>query len=113
MKISFKHQTIEKNNSQTCSVIEYDLGHKMLDMAIATVSGRYPEERRVINHQCDELIYVFEGQGKLVLNHEEYKLSAGDVVLIEAGEKYYWEGDMKFFVSCRPAWNLEQHQIVD
>ena len=113
MKISFKHQAIEKNNGSTCSVTEYALDHKMLDMAIATVSGRYPEERRVINQECDELAYVFEGEGKLVVNHEEHKLSAGDVVLIEAGEKYYWEGDMKLFMSCRPAWNKEQHQIVD
>jgi uncharacterized cupin superfamily protein len=113
MKISFKHQAIEKNNSPTCSVTEYALGHNMLDMAIATVSGRYPNERRVVNQECDELAYVFEGEGKLVLNNEEHKLSAGDVVLIEAGEIYFWEGDMKLFMSCRPAWNKEQHQFVD
>ena len=112
MKISFKHQATEKN-SPTCSVTEYALDHKMLDIAVATVSGRYPNERRVLNKECDELAYVFEGEGKLVLNHEEYKLSTGDVVLIEAGEKYYWEGEMKLFLSCRPAWNKDQHQMVD
>ena len=113
MKICFKDQAIEKNNSSTCSVTEYGLDHKMLDIAIATVSGRYPEERRVVNHECDELAYVFEGEGKLVLNHQEYKLSAGDVVLIEAGEKYFWQGKMKLFLSCRPAWTKEQHQMTD
>lgn len=113
MKISFKHQAVEKNNSPTCSVTEYTLDHKMLDMAIATVSGRYPDARQVVNQQCDELAYVVEGEGKLVLNQKEYKLSAGDVVVIEAGEKYYWEGEMKLFLSCSPAWNKEQHHFVD
>jgi predicted transposase/invertase (TIGR01784 family) len=41
MKISFKHQAIEKNNSPTCSVTEYELGHNLLDMAVATVEGEF------------------------------------------------------------------------
>ncbi len=113
MKISLRHQAVEKANSSTCAVIEYPLNHEMLDMAIAKVSGRYPDERWVVNKQCAELAYVFEGKGKIVVNNEEHKLNAGDAVLIEADEKYYWEGHMKLFISCRPAWNKEQHQIVD
>lgn len=113
MKISFKHQASEKANSTTCSVTEHALNHEMLDVAIATITGRYPDERRIVNQQCDELAYLFEGKGKIVINHEEHKLSAGDVVLIEAGEKYFWEGNMKLFLSCRPAWNTDQHQVVD
>jgi quercetin dioxygenase-like cupin family protein len=71
MKLSLKHQAIEKTNGASCSVTEH------------------------------------------ILNNEEYKLSAGDVVLIEAGDKYYWEGHMQLFISCRPAWNKDQHQLVD
>jgi len=48
-----------------------------------------------------------------VVNHEEHPLDTGDAVIIEAGEKYYWEGNMKLFISCRPAWNKDQHQLVD
>lgn len=70
MKISFKHQAIEKTNSTVCSVTEYALNNEMLDAAIATIAGRYPDERRVINQQCDELAYVLEGEGKIVVNHE-------------------------------------------
>jgi mannose-6-phosphate isomerase-like protein (cupin superfamily) len=113
MKISFKHQAMEKANSAACSVIEYDLNNEMIDAAIASIDGRYPDQCRVVNQQCDELAYVFEGEGKIVVNHEEYQLSAGDVVLIEAGEKYFWEGNMKLFLSCSPAWKKDQHQIVD
>ena len=113
MKISLRNQAIEKTNSPTCAVTEYPLNNEMLDMAIATVSGRYPNERQVVNKQCTELAYVFEGKGKIVVNTKEHHLNTGDAVLIEAGEKYYWEGQMKLFLSCRPAWNKEQHQIVD
>ena len=113
MNISFRHQAVEKVNGTMCTVIEYPLNNEMLDMAITKISGRYPDERRVVNKQCAELAYIFEGKGKVVVNGEEHNLNAGDVVLIEVGEKYYWEGHMKLFLSCRPAWTKEQHQIVD
>ncbi len=113
MKISLKHQTTKKNNSAACAVTEYHLNHDLLDAAIATIEGRYPDQRRVTNQQCNELAFVMEGEGKVVINQQEYLLSSGDIVLIEKGEKYYWEGKMKLFLSCSPAWNIEQHQAVD
>ncbi|CAM2857965.1 Cupin domain [Legionella steigerwaltii] len=113
MKISLKHQTTEHSNATSCKVTEHHLNDPMLDCAIAKISGRYPEARRVVNLGCNELVYVFQGEGKVVVNHTEYKLAAGDAVVIEAGEKYYWEGNMQLFISCRPAWNKEQHQLVD
>jgi len=33
--------------------------------------------------------------------------------LLDAGEKYYWEGDLHLFISCSPAFTKEQHQLVD
>lgn len=113
MKLSLKHQAFEKANSSVCKVIEHRLNHEQLDMAIAKITGRYPDERRVVNRQCAEIAYVFEGNGKIVVNDEEHHLNAGDVVLIEAGDKFYWEGNMQLFLSCRPAWNKDQHQLVD
>src|SRR5438046_2228431 len=112
MKICLKHQTTEKQSGVTCTVTEHPLNDEFLDMAIANITGRYPDERRVVNMQCAELAYVCDGGGKIVVNNQEHLLNAGDVVLIEKGEKYYWEGTMKLFLSCRPAWNKEQHQMV-
>lgn len=113
MKLSQKNQGIEKQNSGSCTVIEHKLNHDMLDFAIVTITGRYPEERRAVNKECAELAYVSAGQGKVYVNGEETVLNTGDVILIDAGEKFYWEGNMQLHVSCRPAWNIEQHQMVD
>lgn len=113
MKIVKKYQAIDKNHSEQCVVTEYPINHPNVDAAIAKISGRYPISRRVVNHQCDELAYVIAGQGKVVINHEEFSLSEGNVVIIEASEKYFWEGDLQMFMSCQPVWNKEQHEIVD
>ena len=36
-----------------------------------------------------------------------------DLVLIDKGENYYWEGNMDLFVPCTPAWNPKQHKIIE
>ncbi|MCE0724876.1 MULTISPECIES: hypothetical protein [Legionella] len=64
MKISLKHQTTEHSNAASCKVREYPLNDPMIDCAIANISGRYPETRRLVNLECNELDYVFLGEGK-------------------------------------------------
>jgi mannose-6-phosphate isomerase-like protein (cupin superfamily) len=113
MKFVKKESALKKSNSSTCTVVEYALNHPKFDVATTTISGRYPETRRASNVECAELAYVIAGNGKIVIDNETLLLNSGDVVLIEAGEKYYWEGSMQLLLSCNPAWHAEQHQLVD
>jgi mannose-6-phosphate isomerase-like protein (cupin superfamily) len=113
MKISLKNQTIERKNSDLCHVTEHPLDDSMLNFATIKLTGRYPDVKRATNQQCKELVYVHEGSGEVVVEGERYVLNAGDIVLIEAGEKYYWQGNMHLFISCHPAWTKDQHQLVD
>jgi mannose-6-phosphate isomerase-like protein (cupin superfamily) len=113
MKIALKKQAIQKTNSKTCSVKEYPLNDDMLDITIATISGRYPNTGRIVNKECKELAYVQEGEGKIVINGKDTSLNMGDAIIIEAGEPYYWEGNMQLLLSCRPAWSVAQHQQID
>lgn len=113
MKIALKHQATQKTAGSVISVREYPLNHDMLDLAIATISGRYPETGRVVNQQSNELAYVNQGEGKIVVNGKEHQLTAGDALIIEAGEPYYWEGSFQLVISCQPVWSIEQHKVVD
>lgn len=113
MKIIHKHQALKKSNDSSCSVTEYPLNDEELDIALATIRGRYPAQGRVVNRQCKELAHVQSGEGKIVINGEEIALNPGDSLIIEAGEVYYWEGNLELILSCRPAWTLAQHQQVD
>jgi quercetin dioxygenase-like cupin family protein len=112
MKVALKEQAIHINNNSVCSVTEYPIDDQAMNFAIITISGRYPAENCAVNMQSKELAYVHAGAGKVTVNGKEQLLHQGDVVLIEAGEKIYWEGAMTLFVTCSPAWNKEQHLIV-
>lgn len=113
MEIIHKNQTKEFKNSDVCNVTEYLLTDKDINGAIIEISGRYPNKGRVINLKCKELAYIIEGSGIVVVEGEEIKLSNGDLILIKAGEKFFWKGNLKMFVPCAPAWHAEQYKEVE
>ena len=113
MKIVRKDQAKVFKNSEACTAIEYPLGDKDINGAVIELNGRYPNNGRVVNLKCKELAYIIKGSGRLVVEGKETKLNEGDLVLIEAGEKFFWEGNMRIFMPCTPAWYPEQHKEVE
>jgi mannose-6-phosphate isomerase-like protein (cupin superfamily) len=113
MQISFKRQAIESKNSESCIVTKSLIEDETMDFVSVKINGRYPTAKRATNKKCKEIIYVNEGGGKVVVDGKEHLINAGDVILLEAGEKFYWEGNMSLFISCRPAWTQEQHIVID
>jgi len=111
-QVLHKNQSQKHANAPTCRVHEYPLGDANINGAVAELNGRYPEQDRVTNTVCKELAYVINGSGKVVVEGKEVLLNQGDMVLIQAGEKYYWEGQMTLFLSCTPAWYPEQHKQI-
>lgn len=113
MKFLSKNQTKIFKNSEACTAIEYPLGDKDINGAVIELNGRYPEKGRVVNLKCKELSYIIKGSGKAVIEGEEVKFGEGDLILIDTGEKYFWEGDATMFMPCTPAWYPEQYKEVE
>ncbi|MBI5614119.1 cupin domain-containing protein [Candidatus Gottesmanbacteria bacterium] len=105
-------QSIKYSNSKSCIAHEYPLGDRDINAVIVELKGRYPETGRTANTLCKELIYVINGTGSVVVEGKKVFLQFGDVVLIEPGEKFYWEGNLTMFMPCTPAWTPEQHKFV-
>lgn len=112
MKIVHKHQAVLHKNSETCHVYEYPMNDTDINGAVAYIKGRYPLSGLAVNEKCKEMAYVISGSGKIVVNNQETVLSQGDVLVIPAGEQYYWEGELVLFLPCTPAWYAAQHKYV-
>lgn len=114
MKI-IKYAEAEKGaNSDKCKTLEYSFGDNDIDLGVAIITGRYPEEGYCMNTESKELIYVIEGEGDLNLRNEIIHFSKDDAILIDKNEKYYWDTNYcKVSMSCTPAWNPEQHKLVE
>lgn len=113
MKIIHKNQTKIIKNSNECTAIEYPLGDKDINGAIIEIKGRYPAKGRTVNLKCKEISYVIKGSGKVGIEGKETEISEGGLILIEPGEKFFWEGDLTMFMPCTPAWYPEQHKEVE
>lgn len=112
MKI-VKFEEAEKFSSGTeCEILEYPLNDKDINCAVANINGRYPKEDYARNEVCKELIYVLDGIGELIYPDKTIAFSKGDVLLINPGEKYYWQGNFSIVMPCTPSWYPEQHKIV-
>lgn len=113
MKIIKNNDGVKGSNSDKCKTIEYSFGDKDIDLGIAVITGRYPEEGFGVNLISKELIYVLEGSGKLCFENEIINFSKGDAILIDSNEKYYWEAEYcKISMTCTPAWSKEQYKMI-
>ena len=113
MKIIRQDKTKKVQNSKHCWVFEYPLGDKDINGAFVELTGREPDSGRAVNLVCKELAYVINGSGRLVIEGKEINLKNGDLVLIEPGEKFFWDGNMTLFLPCTPAWYPGQYKKVE
>ena len=109
-----KYNKAEKgSNSDECKTLEYSFLDKSMDLGIARITGRYPEEGYCVNLKCKELIYVLEGTGSLSFENKNIKFEKGDAILVDKNEKYYWDSNYCVVsMTCTPAWSPEQHKLV-
>lgn len=113
MKVLYRNQAKEYRNSPTCNGFEFDLGVKEIDGAVVRVTGRYPDRGQAVNEECKEIAYIIEGNGQVVIEGKLFDVKSEDLIVIDIGERFYWEGNLKLFVYCTPAWSLKQHKQVN
>lgn len=112
MEVVKKSQAKKFQNSPVCFVWEYETEDSEINGAVAEIKGRYPDMDRVVNEKSKELVFALDGQGKIVIEGKEMKLSEGDLVLIKPGERYFFQGNLKLFLANTPKWTPEQHKLV-
>ena len=109
-----KENAKQVSNSDKCTVWEYDTKTKNFNVATAFIDGRFPDERRVVNLELEEIYYVQSGSATIHSEKGEFVIVEGDVYLFDKGEKFWLDADkLSLVVTCSPAFDPEQHKIVD
>lgn len=114
MKVIKQPDAARFSNSTTCSGYEYSFNDRDLNVAVVTVNGRYPEKGYIFNEVCKEVGYVLGGHGSItVMGENVQQLNPGDAVMIQPGEKLFWQGEsLEMLIPCSPAFFPEQHKEV-
>ncbi|MDO4712836.1 MAG: AraC family ligand binding domain-containing protein [Candidatus Saccharibacteria bacterium] len=100
-------------NSDTCRGEAYVAKGAPSDMAIITITGRYPEAGSwALNRECYEFVVVARGVGRVAIDGAWHGLKPGDGVSIPPGTLFAWDGDMTIAMPCTPPFNPEQYEII-
>jgi len=60
------------------------------------------------------IFYIIEGAGTWFIEEKPYEVSAGDVVIVPPGKKFYYKGILKQICITAPAWEAEfEHHVRD
>src|ERR1051325_2433314 len=87
--------------AETCGQIRPLLEEK--DGAAAEVHHLQITDAKLHYHKrTDEIYYVLDGQGKMLLDEQEIELSKDVVVYVPRGVKHKAWGDLKVLVVCIP-----------
>jgi len=109
-----KSQAKKFENSKDCTVWEYGFPSKNFSFATALINGRYPEQKRVTNLECEEIYFVISGSGTVHSDKGDFKINEGDLYFFQKKEKYWVEGNnLSLALTNVPKWTPEQHKIID
>jgi len=109
-----KSEAKEHKNSPDCTAWEHNHPTNNLSYATVSISGRYPETKRVTNLKCEEIIFVISGSGTIHSEKGNFQINQGDSYHFETKEKYFIEGDKLLLgITNSPKWTFEQYREVD
>jgi mannose-6-phosphate isomerase-like protein (cupin superfamily) len=69
-------------------------------------------ESTIIEHKCDFIYYILEGNGYFKINDQKENLTQGDLVVIPAGSKFHYVGMLKMLLITTPAFYPEQEETL-
>jgi mannose-6-phosphate isomerase-like protein (cupin superfamily) len=101
-------------NSDTCEGTVFAGENIPQDIATIKITGRYPENGWAINEIVHELALVSEGSGSLEFKGaDSHELKVGDVISVEPGKRFAWNGEMTIVMTCSPAFSPNQYKLED
>lgn len=111
----FTPQDTRKVDLGTKIIHKYPSLSKLLELNHMKINGRHPENKDeyILEHDCQFIVYVVKGKGKIYAGDELFNVKVGDAVYVPVENKFAAEGkDFEYITVETPAWYPEQAEIV-
>ena len=111
-RYSFKETN--KIDLGTKLIFKYPTPTKLFDIAKMVVNGRHPIDKNsfILEHDCQFVIYVTQGTGKVYAGEDIFDVTTGDVVFVPTDNKFAVEGKLEYITIDVPAFYLEQSEEI-
>ena len=111
----FTFEDTKKVDLKTKIIYKYPSLSRLLELNYMVVNGRHPENKNeyIIEHDCQFIVYVTKGSGKIYAGDEVFNVKASDTVYVPVENKFAVEGEGLEYVTVEtPAWYPEQAEVV-
>lgn len=96
-----------------CTVVEYPVDGKDMDMGLFYIKDAYPATGFCRNKITKLLLYVMNGSGTVQIEDNSVAVETGCALAIPANHKYKFSGAFECVISSTPAWDADQFELVD
>lgn len=69
-------------------------------------------ETTIVEHGCDFVYFVIEGQGTFLVDGQSQSCGPNDLIVIPAGTPFTYEGRLRMLVASTPPWREAQEQTL-
>ncbi|AKB27411.1 hypothetical protein MSSIT_0692 [Methanosarcina siciliae T4/M] len=92
----------------------YTTGENSRNAAVLYQETETGHAEEFVHEKSDFLYYILEGSGTWVVEDREFKVGAGDVVVVPVGNRFWFRGSLKQVCITAPAWEEKyEHHIRD
>ena len=99
IKICKAKNNIQRKNGAHCTITECPIDSNELNIALAETNGRYPETGYTVNRKVSGLVHIQSRTGSLTVGGETISFAAGDSLLIEPNEAFFWNGNFSAIIA--------------
>lgn len=105
----------DKIDLGTKVIYKYSTPTKEMDIGRMVVKGRHPKKKNqfILEHDCQFVVYVIKGKGKIFAGDDTFSVRVGDVVFVPKENKFAVEGDLEYITVDVPAFYPEQHEEIE
>ncbi len=111
MKIISSSESKKIQATPTTTIWEFPMEEKAISGAVTQINGRYPEIGFAVNEVCKELAFVISGSGYIVTPDAKRTIGVGDLIFLNKGESFAWDGNLTLFMATTPKFDPKQHII--
>lgn len=79
---------------------------------ICQIETEKGHETTIIEHECDFIYYILEGNGYFEINDQKENCMKGDLIVIPAGSKFKYVGTLKMLLITTPAFYPKQEETI-
>ena len=112
--IKYSIKDAKKIDLGTKQIYSYPLSTRLMSVAYMKISGRHPEKENewLFEHDCQFVIYVTKGKGKVYVGKKTIVVTVSDVVFIPTETPFAVEGNFEYVTFDTPGFYPEQSEIV-